>query len=616
MRKGHRECQGKFADAGLCRSFDISRRRWALRVGAGELPGGSSGENKRREPEGSPAGGAENRSLAVRGTKPVGKRGGRLYGKAGKVFEDGYRLEGGLRGGRFNWKDRRRGGMARPQKIGLDYFPFDVDFFADRKIKVLFARFGSDGVTFYLYILCEIYRDKGFFVQCDDEFLEVASAELQIGRETLLRLLDFMVERQLIHGELLEKFGVLTSRGIQARYQRAKENAGRKTPVPVRRELWLMGGRETSAFIQVREEDLLGEAGRRFAKNIAAKGRPPARGKSRTEAPAGEERNGGKESTPRRGKNPEAPSGPEKGRREADETGISSPLFGQEADRGGHSMVKIAGILSEEARDDAGGEGMERPACGGRQEADSGGALPVEEGVLPDGERAGTGRREWIREEMSSVKGRCSSSENSGGNNPQRKQKNRKGKEKGGEEALPGVRQMSGGAVRTEDGGCAVFGGEDGEKAGLSRSKETLDGGAWKRGNALEKSACEEGNALDTAERSGGGAADVGCGPPAGFPAVPGAEEAVKLVREAFVSVPRNFRREIEGFLRQGAPLNLVRYAVEEALRLGKPYSYMAAILRQRLAEGRLDVGIERRSPASYDLEEFEKLGFHVPKVP
>ena len=89
--------------------------------------------------------------------------------------------------------------MARPQKLGLDYFPFDGDFFADRKIKVLFARFGCVGVAFYLYILCEIYRDKGFFVQCDDEFLEVASAELQIERKTLLRLLDFMVERQLIH---------------------------------------------------------------------------------------------------------------------------------------------------------------------------------------------------------------------------------------------------------------------------------------------------------------------------------------------------------------------------------------------------------------------------------
>lgn len=91
---------------------------------------------------------------------------------------------------------------------------------------------------------------------------------------------------------------------------------------------------------------------------------------------------------------------------------------------------------------------------------------------------------------------------------------------------------------------------------------------------------------------------------------------AVRMVEEAFVSLPRYFRREIEGFVKKGAPESLIRYAVEEAVRLGKPYSYMAAIVRQRLAEGRLDVVSERRVQPSYDLEAFEKLGFHVPQVP
>lgn len=36
--------------------------------------------------------------------------------------------------------------MSRPQKKGLDYFPFDVDFFDDKKIKVLKGRYGADGV--------------------------------------------------------------------------------------------------------------------------------------------------------------------------------------------------------------------------------------------------------------------------------------------------------------------------------------------------------------------------------------------------------------------------------------------------------------------------------------
>ena len=44
--------------------------------------------------------------------------------------------------------------MARPQKDGLLYFSFDTDFFyADSRIKVLKARYGSDGLIFYIYLL-------------------------------------------------------------------------------------------------------------------------------------------------------------------------------------------------------------------------------------------------------------------------------------------------------------------------------------------------------------------------------------------------------------------------------------------------------------------------------
>lgn len=35
--------------------------------------------------------------------------------------------------------------MARPQTEGLLYFPLDVDIFADRKIKIVVAKYGTDG---------------------------------------------------------------------------------------------------------------------------------------------------------------------------------------------------------------------------------------------------------------------------------------------------------------------------------------------------------------------------------------------------------------------------------------------------------------------------------------
>lgn len=35
--------------------------------------------------------------------------------------------------------------MARPNKMGLDYFPFDVDFFNDEKIVAISGEFGIKG---------------------------------------------------------------------------------------------------------------------------------------------------------------------------------------------------------------------------------------------------------------------------------------------------------------------------------------------------------------------------------------------------------------------------------------------------------------------------------------
>ena len=48
--------------------------------------------------------------------------------------------------------------MARPKIKGLLYFPFDIDFFEDNKIRIVKARYRSDGVMIYLFILCENYR--------------------------------------------------------------------------------------------------------------------------------------------------------------------------------------------------------------------------------------------------------------------------------------------------------------------------------------------------------------------------------------------------------------------------------------------------------------------------
>lgn len=40
--------------------------------------------------------------------------------------------------------------MARRRQEGNLFFRLDVDFFSDRKVKILKARYGADGITLYL----------------------------------------------------------------------------------------------------------------------------------------------------------------------------------------------------------------------------------------------------------------------------------------------------------------------------------------------------------------------------------------------------------------------------------------------------------------------------------
>ena len=145
--------------------------------------------------------------------------------------------------------------MARPMKNGLDYFPFDVDFFNNRKIRRLQASFGNDGVAVYICLLCEIYKN-GYYIVYDNELAEDISALLNIKLPLTTQIMNYLLSRsllQVIERKLPEPVKVITAASVQQRYQAAKKGA--KRDIEVAEEFWVLSESETESYVKVRPEN-------------------------------------------------------------------------------------------------------------------------------------------------------------------------------------------------------------------------------------------------------------------------------------------------------------------------------------------------------------------------
>lgn len=140
--------------------------------------------------------------------------------------------------------------MARPVKDGLRYFPLDVEFFEDRKVRRLRGKYGADGVLLYLYMLCKVYADKGYYTSYDDDFADDAAVDIGCSAEKIGLMLHYLLSQSLLDSTLFSAVKVLSSHGIQKQFQEASKNLRRD--VEVRGDVWILDPEDTYPFIKVR----------------------------------------------------------------------------------------------------------------------------------------------------------------------------------------------------------------------------------------------------------------------------------------------------------------------------------------------------------------------------
>ena len=117
--------------------------------------------------------------------------------------------------------------MGRNRKLGLDYFPFDVDMFQDIKIRKLIKYQSGKAVTVYALLLCFIYK-SGYYMRWDEELPFIISEQTGFEEAYIQEVIKSCMVLGLFSKELFDKERVLTSKGIQERYRDICKQINRK----------------------------------------------------------------------------------------------------------------------------------------------------------------------------------------------------------------------------------------------------------------------------------------------------------------------------------------------------------------------------------------------------
>ncbi len=112
--------------------------------------------------------------------------------------------------------------MARPKKIGLEYFPLDCQM--DDKIEMLEAEHDLIGFAVYIKLLQQIYQTENGELDMSIVFRwKTLGKTLGIPAENLRKMVETMLEIGLFHRKTFEERNVLTSSGVKKRIEKVDE---------------------------------------------------------------------------------------------------------------------------------------------------------------------------------------------------------------------------------------------------------------------------------------------------------------------------------------------------------------------------------------------------------
>ena len=139
---------------------------------------------------------------------------------------------------------------GRPPKKGIDYAGWSVDIFDnDTKIDKLLDAHGWGGFGIYFYLCQRVYGGEGYFYKWGYDDCASTSRKMGggISSGTVRETVGYCLQIGLFDKGLFDRWGVLTSRGIQRRYWEVVKARDVRTVIS---DYWLLQDDECKGLIK------------------------------------------------------------------------------------------------------------------------------------------------------------------------------------------------------------------------------------------------------------------------------------------------------------------------------------------------------------------------------
>jgi len=109
--------------------------------------------------------------------------------------------------------------MARPNKVGLEYFSLDVSF--DDEVQLIKAQYGMEGIGILITMYQTIYADKGYYREWNERNQILFSNKVSVNRNEVVTVINDCIKWDIFSKKMYETYNILTSRRIQKQYIKA-----------------------------------------------------------------------------------------------------------------------------------------------------------------------------------------------------------------------------------------------------------------------------------------------------------------------------------------------------------------------------------------------------------